>query len=152
MEENQILPGRPFGGVALLWHSRLQRVIYPVKSVSDRSVSVRIQTGRGTMLIIAIYMPVDYGTRDSIENYIAELSYIEGILESEEYDEVVFWGDLNADLRSKKGRFTSTLEAFLLRCSLNVVGLSHNAEICRQYYTWHNEDFCQKSWIDYICL
>ena len=152
MEENQILPGRPFGGVVLVWHSRLQRVIYPVKSVSDRSVSVRIQTGRGTVLIIAIYMPVDYGTRDSIENYIAELYYFEGILESEEYDEVVFWGDLNADLRSKKGRFTSILEGFLLRCSFNVVGLSHNAEICRQYYTWDNEDFCQKSWIDYICV
>ena len=115
-------------------------------------MAVRLQTGRGTVLIIAVYMPVDYGCRVSMENYNVELGYIEGLLESEVYDDIIILGDFNVDLSCKKGRFTKPLEAFLLRCELNVIGLKDNTGNCQQFYTWDNDSFSQKSWIDYFCV
>ena len=37
---------------------------------------------------------------------------------------------------------------------MKVVGLNNDAVCCHQFYTytWHNVDFCQKPWIDYICV
>lgn len=48
MEADQIVRGRPFGGVALLWHRRHQHVIFPVKTASDRIVAVRVESSLGT--------------------------------------------------------------------------------------------------------
>ena len=44
MESNHILSGRPYGGVALLWHKRYDHLIAPVKTASERMVAVRLRS------------------------------------------------------------------------------------------------------------
>ena len=41
MEAAKIQVGRPYGGVALLWHKCYQHVIFPVCTVSERIVAVK---------------------------------------------------------------------------------------------------------------
>ena len=48
----------PFGGVALMWHRQIERVVFPTSTVSDRVVAVQLLTSVGTVLVIAVYMPV----------------------------------------------------------------------------------------------
>ena len=72
-----------------------------------------MRSNRGTILVIALYLPVDYGNRESAEEYDSELAFLEGLLESVEYNEVILLGDFNADLSSMGGRFSKKLVTFL---------------------------------------
>ena len=92
MEMDEIKMGRPHGGVALLWHRRHQHAVFPVHSVSKRSVAATVRTNRGIILVTALYLPVDYGNRESAEEYDSELAFLEGLLESVEYNEVILRG------------------------------------------------------------
>ena len=150
MEMDQLMPGRPYGGVALLWRKNLQHAIFPIASVFDRMVAVRLKTDRGNQLVVSVYMPVDYGDRESSENYDAEIGFLEGLLESDVYDGVVILGDFNADLDSKKGRFIRKVNSLLGRCELLAVGLDMFSRT--GLHTWHSPDFSQRTWIDYVCV
>ena len=57
-----------------------------------------------------------------MDDYITELGYISGLLETVDHDAVVILGDFNADLRSAKSRFSRELKSFLMRCNLLLVG------------------------------
>ena len=52
MESNHILSGRPYGGVALLWHKRYDHLIAPVKTASERMVAVRLRSCSGIIVVI----------------------------------------------------------------------------------------------------
>lgn len=60
--------GRPYGGVALLWHKRIEGSISSVSTSSDRIVAVRVRSNYGSILVVAVYMPVDYGDFESCED------------------------------------------------------------------------------------
>ena len=123
MENDEFLPGRPYGGVALLWHRRHEHAIFPVKTASNRMVAIRIRSCSGLILVIAVYMPVEYGDSTALDEYNMELGYLDGLLDIEDYNEVVILGDFNADLR-KSGRFSRSLSSFLNNTNLLPVGLS----------------------------
>lgn len=148
MESDEIRFGRPFGGVALLWHRRLQHVVVPVQSASDRIVAIKLLSEEGAILIISVYMPTNYRDRSSYEDYISELGFLEGLLEFEHYDHVVILGDFNADLRFLEGRFSAKLSSFVSDHKLSALGLDDNS--AWQWHTWHSHDFSSQSWIDYI--
>ena len=97
MESNHILSGRPYGGIALLWHKQYDHLIAPVKTASERMVAVQLRSCSGIILVISIYMPTEYGNSEALEDYNMELRYLDGILDAEVYDAVVVLGDFNAD-------------------------------------------------------
>ena len=41
MFDNVVLDGRPYGGVAVLWHNRLNRLVTPYKHFSTRYCAVK---------------------------------------------------------------------------------------------------------------
>ena len=98
MEIDKMILGRPYGGAALLWHKRLHQSVCTIKTASDRMAGIRITTSLGTILIVSVYMPVDYGDGQALEDYITEIGFLEGLLESNEYDGVNILGDFNTDL------------------------------------------------------
>ena len=149
MEADQIRSGRPFGVVALLWHKRHQHAVFPIDTVSDRIIAVRVNSSLGSILVIVVYLPVDYGDSDALDVYVSELGFLEGILDNESYDHVIVMGDLNTDLRHGD-RFASRLTHFLREYNLEVAGLDDIDTNSR--YTWHSHDFQHGSWIDHICL
>ena len=61
MEMDKIVLGRPFGGVAILWHTRFYQPVSTIQTASDRMSAIRITTDLETILTITVYMPVDYG-------------------------------------------------------------------------------------------
>ena len=94
MEIDKIVLGRPFGGVAILWHTRFYQPVSTIQTASERMSPIRIATDLETILIISVYMPVDYGNEQSVEDYITEIGFLGGLLESNEYDNVMILGDL----------------------------------------------------------
>ena len=62
MCDNVVLDGRPYGGVAMLWHNRLIRLVTPYKHF--------------TCVLICVYFPTDsfsnYAT-DELSNFLDEL-------------------------------------------------------------------------------
>ena len=56
MGKDEIVLGRPYGGVALLWHKKNQCVVRPLNVVSDRIVAVQVTSSCGTILVAAVYI------------------------------------------------------------------------------------------------
>ena len=52
------------------------------------------------MLVIVVYMPVDYGDSDALDDYIIEHGFLEGLLDNEVYDYVVTLADCITDLHT----------------------------------------------------
>ena len=108
MERNKIYSGRPFGGVALLWHNDLQEMVQ-IKSGSSRiAAAVLSQVGR-RVLIVSIYMPVDYGDPESFAEFMEQLGDLDGILSSVSFNSCICIGDFNADLWNASSRRYSKL-------------------------------------------
>ena len=51
---------------------------------------------------------------------ISEIGYLEGILDIDEYDEVIVLGDFNVDLRIEKSRLPRRLPSFIADWKLTV--------------------------------
>ena len=90
MEAYQVVTGRPLGGVLLLWHRDFQHAIFPVACTSDRRLVVKMTTLHGIILVIALYMSVDYGDGDGLNEYTMELGFLKGTLEMVLYDHVCY--------------------------------------------------------------
>ena len=74
---------------------------------------MRVRTDIGVILVVAVYLPVDYGDLCSAEDYSTKLGFLEGLLNSVVFDAVLFLGDFNADLYSMAGRFSHKLDSVL---------------------------------------
>ena len=60
MDESDMLVGRPFGGVAIVYNDRLKGIIYEVECRNDRLTAICIQyNDTESALIINVYMPCD---------------------------------------------------------------------------------------------
>ena len=73
----------------LFWHRRQQHAVFPIETISDRMVAVKVRTSLGVILMIALYMPVDYGDSTACDEQIAELGFLEGLIDMEVYDHIV---------------------------------------------------------------
>ena len=49
MEMDRIIMGRPYGGVALWWHKRVEGNISPVYTALGRMVAVHVRTSYGNI-------------------------------------------------------------------------------------------------------
>ena len=64
MDEREIIRGRPYGGVAIVWHSNLQCKVTPIQNDSKRFCALHVNINSKTLLLICIYMPCDDRCRD----------------------------------------------------------------------------------------
>ena len=125
----------------------MERNISPVFTASDRLAAVRVGTSYGNVLVVAVYMPVDYGDSDSL----SQLGCLESLLESDEYIGTVVLGDFNADLCQMKSHSARQLGTFVAESNLTVVGINDQARL-DDPSTWHRSDFSAHSWIDYFIV
>ena len=83
MDESDMLVGRPFGGVAIVYNDRLKGIIYEVECRNDRLTAICIQyNDTESALIVNVYMPCD--TRrydDSYGVYMDILDEVEIIVQ-----------------------------------------------------------------------
>ena len=104
--------------------------------MSDRIVAVQVTSSCGTILVADVYMPVDYGDTQSLDEYISEIGCLEGV---DDYDEVIILGDFNSDLRNEKNRMSRRLVSFITDWNLTAVGLN-DLTMSSSTCTWHRSD------------
>ena len=64
-----ILIGRPYGGTAILFRKNLMSYITLVETHDDRLTALIFQSTMGSVLLVSVYMPTDYGDPDCIDNF-----------------------------------------------------------------------------------
>jgi len=107
------LQGRPYGGCAILFRKSLIGSISMVSTNSKRFCAIRLsdQTGR-ILLIICVYLPTDYGTSFSHDEFLFVLGELEGFIHSESFDSLLIAGDFNVDF-DRVGHNTTQLLTFM---------------------------------------
>ena len=144
MEMDTLYRGRPFGGVALLWHKDLRKWTVPIETGSDRLSAALMKLDTISVLVVAVYMPVDYGNQQSFDDFTEQLGYLEGLASSVEFDTLICIGDFNTDFNNPS-RFTRALNVFMSENDLQKVGLDSIGDT----FSWASDDVTRTSWIDY---
>ena len=79
------------------------------------------------------------GDSATLDAFIAEIGYIEGLLELETYSAVMGMGDFNTDIHSAVKWYSRRLQAFFSNWNLIAVGLDDS--VYSGQSTWHSSDF-----------
>ena len=108
-----ILQGRPYGGTGILYHRSLAKFIKVVDTNDSRMTAIKIQTKDGPILLVNVYMPVDYGTAKCTESYSYVCSNIDALFLVSEAVHLMVLGDFNCDC-NKLGRFMIFVHSLLL--------------------------------------
>jgi len=66
-----MLKGRPYVGTGILYHRSLAEFIKVVDTNNARLTTINSITKEGPILLVNVYMPVDYGTVECTESYMA---------------------------------------------------------------------------------
>ena len=94
-----LLRGRPFGGVGILWHRSLNSFITPIaKSDDGRCIAVKLSYGGSELLLINVYFPCFNPSVEYREDVSVLCAFIENILMSNAYRDVIIFGDTYFDL------------------------------------------------------
>ena len=145
--------GRTFGkgGVALLWHRRLDRYITIVESDSDRIAALKITAHGFTWFVIQIYLPC---SSEPIEKFKSEVDKLNDVLALvQQGEQVIIMGDCNVRI-DHTVIIHNTREAYIAKMinnhSLFVVTRS---DICTgSNYSFHPGANNSPSLIDHILV
>ena len=99
-ERSAVIGGRPFGGVAILWHQSLAASVKPLKSSCNRLCAVTVSLSRCKILLVNLYMPCDNYSRTLIDPDFQDVLDATLCLWIEsDADSLIIGGDLNTDFR-----------------------------------------------------
>jgi len=96
--DNNILIGRPFGGVAILWNKKLSNSICIIDSDEQdgRYLSVKIHITKGVDIILTcVYFPCLKSKADYVISAGAIIGHIESIIKNYPLAEHIIAGDFN---------------------------------------------------------
>ena len=114
-----ILLGRPYGGVGILWKTSLSHRVTPLKLNHKRLCGITIQGTVGVKtLILCVYMPNDnYHATNVNPDFDNVLDMIENIMNAENYHGILLCGDWNTDFKRSNAQ-SKSLSEFLCRNNL----------------------------------
>ena len=95
--EQTLLTGRPYGGVAILWHNSLDAMITIINLNDDWMCGISVNTGTKKFIILCVYLP--YECRDNLDKYIFCLSRLVSVIDACDSSSVYIIGDFNNDIR-----------------------------------------------------
>lgn len=90
----ELLRGRPYGGVALLWRKNLFDSVAVINCASARLAAVRFEIRNRSFIVFSVYMPTQ--CLDNLTEFAECLGEISAIIESSEIESVYILGDFNA--------------------------------------------------------
>ena len=121
--KNSLDTGRPKGGLFIAFPSSMKNNIHDVSPEFWRVQAIKIKLSSATVLLINSYFPTDPRRANQDETELQEtISSIRKIIRKEEFDDIVWVGDINADF----GRGTS--HTGLVEEHLNDIGLVRSWE------------------------
>ena len=145
MCDDNIIVGRPFGGVAIIWKHDCPFKIERIDTCSPRLVAVRAYNDYVNVLFINTYMPCNIN--DKTEEFINILTEIMTICNMYESSDVVLGGDFNCDLCLQDAR----ADIFKEFSDLSQLNILTNNQIYNIQYTFSNS-LNNKSLIDHFLI
>ena len=134
MKDTVLLTGRPYGGIAILWHKRLAASVSKVNECkSNRMCAVKFRCRNQNILLVNCYMPNDnYQKINVSDDFLQTCDALECLISEFNDCSVIVGGDINLDYSRHNAHdqyFSHLLEnCDMLDCwSLNVA---------RQDYTY----------------
>ena len=120
VDDSELLLGRPFGGVAIMWHNGWSNYVKRINCKSRRLSVITIECDNLALLFICVYMPCDVYCHIRVsDEFLDVLDEIECLVEQMSNHQVVIGGDLNVDLARDNSHSMYFLQ-WLERCSLKV--------------------------------
>lgn len=101
-DKENLLCGRPPGGVAILWKKSLANIVTKVKMAGNhrRICSVMVHLGNVKLLVMSVYMPNDNYKQTMVEEEFLEIcDQIECVILEQKPDFYIIGGDYNVDFR-----------------------------------------------------
>ena len=143
MENDKLLTGRPYGGVAILWRKSLG-VIYKVLDFDDsRITGIQFDFDSNPVIFLSVYLP--YECSDNFDEYMHYISRIGDIIESSSSPYIYVSGDYNANLSC-----TSVFGSELLSlCDQNNMVISDHILLNSDTYTFVSGVYGSTSWLDH---
>ena len=149
IDESKVLLGRPYGGLAVLWHKSVAQYVKRVDSGCERLCCISLQCENKTLLIVNAYMPVDNMSKTHVGNdFLQVCDAIETLFNRFPEAHYVVAGDMNIDFHRKNANdiyFKNMLER-------------HDCKICwdlnvsESDYTYSNVCSGSFSQIDHFCF
>ncbi|CAL8125005.1 unnamed protein product [Orchesella dallaii] len=135
------MQGRPYGGVAFLIKSDLEKSVTAVTYEDPRIIAVKIETTNGELLLLNVYFPVN--TRENESLFSKYFGRLQAIITDHDGPSLII-GDFNID---KKHQNYIELENFCRECDCELSDVKH--------LTHNTFTFCSKgtgvtSWLDHV--
>ena len=140
-----ILCGRPYGGMAILWRKTIAHFC-SVTISEERIMGISIGSSLNKLLVLNVYLPYDDGTNR--DDFVYYLSKIDSYIEDACTPYVVVLGDYNANLKGSASRFGKELQAFCRDANLIISDVVYNTD--RDRFTFYSEAHNTCHWLDHI--
>jgi hypothetical protein len=148
---NDIVQGRPHGGMGILWRKALGNTCKYVDLSDERLMAIEITSNDKSILLLNIYMP--YDCDDNVDEFLLYLSKVDSIVEDHSTPYVLCFGDFNANLikdhyNKLHKRFGVELDNFCL--ALGLVISDYRLMCNTDVFTFVSEAHNTVSWLDHI--
>lgn len=144
--DERIIHGHPPGGVAIMWHNRLETNVKILDLKLDWCVGIEISIDDRRFIIFSVYMPYQCLLHEEI--YLEKLGLLKAILD--EFDTTCYavFGDWNANLKDvSNSMFANHLINF---SSDNNLAISTKVLLNSDSYTYVSDSWSTVSWLDHV--
>ena len=150
--DREILSGRPFGGLGIMWRKSLGSCITIEKYDDHRLMAVQFDNGSCTLLAVNIYMPYDdRSVRSSnYDEYMNYLWVVHAIIQESAASNIMIIGDWNANVNTNAISGAELIsfcdEHGYIISDVDKLGLESGA------FTYLSESHGTTSWLDHcVC-
>jgi len=140
-----LIAGHAPGGVAILWHNRLDHCITPLDTKCDFATAVEVKIGTKHFIVVSIYMPHQSAINE--HRYADCLGAIEATIDAINSTCFVLMGDWNANPGDAESLFARPMSAF---CEDNNLIVSSNFLLPDDSYTYISSAWNSHSWLDHV--
>ncbi len=139
---SNILIGRPYGGVAILWRSNLNNYISVIQCNDPRICGINLDFDGHSLAFFCIYLPTE--SEYNLLSFIDYLAKIKALVHSAQTSSVAVIGDFNCKPTSEL--FYTELQRF---CHDNSLILSDITCLPKHSYTYVSDSHNSVSWLDH---
>ena len=132
MEDGSLLLGRPYGGCGIIFNKSLLKHVKALKLPFNKFCAITLNLNDKVTLIISVYLPTNYRTSSSDDDFLVTLGEISGFISSQTYDNIIIGGDFNTDFDKPTSR-SSLLDSFMEEHNLVAVDTSFRDLIGHTY-------------------
>ena len=138
------LRGRIPGGVAILWHKRLDPLITVIRLDVDWCIGVQFKINNREFVILNVYTPFE--SRHNEDEFLNRLGFINSFISDHPSSCIFIVGDMNSDLSDNNSMFAKHIVQF---CEDNNLILSSQLLLPSNSFSYISEAWNSTSWLDH---